>query len=100
MTRSELIAALGARFPALLAGDIELSVKALQEALTATLARGERIEIRGFGAFSVRHRAPRLGRNPSTGAAVAVPAKYTTHFKAGLELQQRVDPALASSPAR
>lgn len=91
MTKSELIARLAERFPQLVVKDAELSVKAILEAMADKLASGERIEIRGFGSFSLNYRPPRLGRNPKTGAKVHVPEKYVPHFKAGKELRERVD---------
>jgi integration host factor subunit beta len=71
--------------------DAELSVKAVLDAMADKLASGERIEIRGFGSFSLNYRPPRLGRNPKTGTKVQVPEKYVPHFKAGKELRERVD---------
>ncbi|MCX7628254.1 MAG: integration host factor subunit beta [Methylophilaceae bacterium] len=91
MTKSELIARLAARFPQLVVKDAELSVKAILDAMAAKLAAGDRIEIRGFGSFSLNYRPPRIGRNPKTGAKVHVPEKYVPHFKAGKELRERVD---------
>ncbi|HQR50811.1 MAG TPA: integration host factor subunit beta [Methylophilaceae bacterium] len=91
MTKSELIAKLSERFPQLVVKDAELSVKAILDAMTDKLSAGERIEIRGFGSFSLNYRPPRLGRNPKTGAKVQVPEKYVPHFKAGKELRERVD---------
>ena len=91
MTKSELIAKLAARFPQLVVKDAELSVKAILDAMSDKLATGKRIEIRGFGSFSLNYRPPRLGRNPKTGAKVQVPEKYVPHFKAGKELRERVD---------
>ncbi len=91
MTKSELIAKLAARFPQLVVKDAELSVKAILDAMTEKLAAGKRIEIRGFGSFSLNYRPPRLGRNPKTGEKVQVPEKYVPHFKAGKELRERVD---------
>lgn len=91
MTRSDLITALAARFPQLTRMDVELSVKAIFEAMANSLAVGDRIEIRGFGSFSLNHRPPRQGRNPKTGVPLEVPGKYVPHFKAGLELRERVD---------
>lgn len=90
MTRSDLIARLAELHPQLLAKDAELSVKVILDTLAATLARGERIEIRGFGSFALNYRPPRQGRNPKTGEKVTVPAKYVPHFKAGKELRERV----------
>ena len=91
MTKSELIARLAERFPQLVAKDADFAVKVILDAMTAALARGDRIEIRGFGSFSLNYRPPRLGRNPKTGDRVEVPAKYVPHFKAGKELRERVD---------
>lgn len=95
MTRSDLIDALAARFPALVRADAEAAVKLVTETLGSALAKGDRIEIRGFGSFEVKQRKPRLGRNPKTGAKVEVPAKGVPHFKAGKELRERVDYAPA-----
>jgi integration host factor subunit beta len=98
MTRSDLIAKLAERYPQLLAKDADLAVKVILDTMAATLARGGRIEIRGFGSFALNYRPPRVGRNPKTGDKVQVPAKYVPHFKAGKELRERVDyPPAASS---
>ena len=91
MTKSELIALIAKHFPKLVAKDAELSVKVIIDAMSDNLAIGERIEIRGFGSFSLNYRPPRLGRNPKTGAKVQVPEKYAPHFKAGKELRELVD---------
>ena len=91
MTKSELIALIAKHFPKLVAKDAELSVKVIIDAMSDNLAIGERIEIRGFGSFSLNYRPPRLGRNPKTGAKVQVPKKYVPHFKAGKELRELVD---------
>jgi integration host factor subunit beta len=91
MTRSDLIAKLAERYPQLLARDAELAVKVILDTLSGTLARGGRIEIRGFGSFSLNYRPPRIGRNPKSGEKVQVPAKHVPHFKAGKELRERVD---------
>ena len=90
MTRSDLIARLAELHPQLLTKDAELSVKVILDTLATTLARGERVEIRGFGSFALNYRPPRQGRNPKTGDKVKVPAKYVPHFKAGKELRERV----------
>ena len=95
MTRSELIDSLAARFPQLTAQDAEVAVKELLDALTGALIQGQRIEIRGFGSFSLNYRQPRTARNPKTGEKVDVPAKYVPHFKPGKELRDRVDTAVA-----
>ena len=93
MTKSELIARLAERFPQLVAKDAELAVKVILDAMTEALARGDSIEIRGFGSFSLNHRPPRVGRNPRSGERVEVPEKWVPHFKAGKELRERVDAA-------
>ncbi len=93
MTKSELIARLAERFPQLVAKDAELAVKVILDAMTEALARGDRIEIRGFGSFSLNYRPPRIGRNPRSGERVDVPEKWVPHFKAGKELRERVDEA-------
>ncbi|THF65773.1 integration host factor subunit beta [Pseudothauera nasutitermitis] len=91
MTKSELIAQLAARFPQLVAKDADYAVKMILDAMTDALARGDRIEIRGFGSFALNYRPPRVGRNPKSGEKVHVPEKYVPHFKAGKELRERVD---------
>ncbi|MBA0902962.1 MAG: integration host factor subunit beta [Candidatus Nitrotoga sp.] len=91
MTRSDLIAKLAERYPQLLAKDTDLAVKVILDAMTDTMAKGGRIEIRGFGSFALNYRPPRAGRNPKSGEKVQVPAKYVPHFKAGKELRERVD---------
>ncbi|PTD97294.1 integration host factor subunit beta [Pseudothauera lacus] len=93
MTKSELIAQLAARFPQLIAKDADYAVKMILDAMTDALARGDRIEIRGFGSFALNYRPPRVGRNPKSGEKVHVPEKYVPHFKAGKELRERVDMA-------
>lgn len=91
MTKSELIASLAGSFPQLLVKDAELTVKTILDTLTAALAEGQRIEIRGFGSFGVNVRPPRIGRNPRSGEKVMVQEKRVPHFKAGKELRERVD---------
>ncbi|WEN41739.1 Integration host factor subunit beta [Thauera sp. GDN1] len=91
MTKSELIAQLAERFPQLVAKDADYAVKMILDAMTDALARGDRIEIRGFGSFALNYRPPRTGRNPKSGEKVHVPEKYVPHFKAGKELRERVD---------
>ncbi|GAB2502600.1 integration host factor subunit beta [Pseudoxanthomonas sangjuensis] len=90
MTKSELIEILTRRQPHLKPDDVDLAVKSLLEMMGGALAQGERIEIRGFGSFSLHYRPPRLGRNPKTGDSVALPAKHVPHFKPGKELRERV----------
>ena len=91
MTKSELIEALATRQTHLATADVELAVKDLLEQMSQALASGDRIEIRGFGSFSLHYRPPRMGRNPKTGEAVALPGKYVPHFKPGKELRERVN---------
>jgi integration host factor subunit beta len=96
MTKSELISQLAAKQPQLDYRDVELAVKELLAQMGAALAAGERIEVRGFGSFSLRYRPPRIGRNPKTGASVAVSDKHVPHFKPGKELRERVNEAESS----
>jgi len=91
MNRSELIATLAGRFPQLVLKDIEIAVKEILDRIGETLVEQNRVEIRGFGTFHLNYRPPRIGRNPKTGVKVAVPAKYTPHFKPGKELRERVN---------
>jgi len=91
MTKSELIEALAEKYPHLPIKDVETGVKTIIDNMAETLAEGERIEIRGFGSFSLHYRAPRVGRNPKTGESVNLEAKYVPHFKPGKELRERVD---------
>ncbi|WP_269901648.1 integration host factor subunit beta [Paenalcaligenes faecalis] len=93
MTKSELIALLASRTTQLAQKDTELTVKTILDAMTTALANGQRIEIRGFGSFSLSTRSSRVGRNPRSGEQVLVPAKQVPHFKAGKELRERVDNA-------
>jgi integration host factor subunit beta len=100
MTKSELIELLARRQAHLASHDVELAVRELLELISSELARGQRIEIRGFGSFSLHFRPPRLGRNPKTGETVALPGKYVPHFKPGKELRERVNrPAAAGEGA-
>ncbi len=94
MTKSELIEIIAARQTQLSVKDVELAVKTLIEQMSETLASGERIEIRGFGSFSLHYRAPRIGRNPKTGESVGLAGKYVPHFKPGKELRDRVNQGL------
>ncbi|KDN12956.1 Integration host factor beta subunit [Snodgrassella communis] len=79
------------------AKDVEQSIKILVDTMTRALAKGQRIEIRGFGSFDLNHRPARIGRNPKTGEKVSVPEKYVPHFKPGKELRERVDKSLPSA---
>ena len=94
MTKSELIEALSKKQPQLASKDIELAVKTILEYMSSSLSNGERIEIRGFGSFSLHFRPARSGRNPKSGEPVALPAKYVPHFKPGKELRDRVNNSL------
>lgn len=91
MTKSELIENLVAKNPNLPMKAVEESVKEILEQIMATLEQGERIEVRGFGSFSLHFRQSRIGRNPKTGESVKLTSKYVPHFKAGKELKERVD---------
>ncbi|MEE4191828.1 MAG: integration host factor subunit beta [Halieaceae bacterium] len=94
MTKSELIELIASRQTQLSAKDVELAVKTIIEHMSQTLSAGERIEIRGFGSFSLHYREPRKGRNPKTGDAVQLTGKYVPHFKPGKELRERVNMGL------
>jgi integration host factor subunit beta len=94
MTKSELIEAIAQKQTQLAPKDIDLAVKTMLEHMAQALANGERIEIRGFGSFSLHYRPPRVGRNPKTGDAVSLPAKNVPHFKPGKELRDRVNMTL------
>jgi len=100
LTRSELIERLSARQALLTGKDVELAVKAIVEQLSETLAGGGRIEIRGFGSFSLHYREPRVGRNPKTGEPVPLDGKHTPHFKPGKELRDRVNDSAVTTPIR
>ena len=91
MTRSDLVEELANRFGQLKHRDAEYAVKTLLDAVSDALVRGHRIEIRGFGSFSVNRRPPRMGRNPRSGESVAIPEKRVPHFKPGKALRESVD---------
>ena len=91
MTKSELIELIAAKQGHLPAKDVELAVKQILEIMSDALAQGQRIEIRGFGSFSLHFRPPRQGRNPKTGETVALAGKYVPHFKPGKDLRERVN---------
>jgi integration host factor subunit beta len=99
MTKSELIELISAKQKHLPSKDVELAVKQLLEIMSDALATGERIEIRGFGSFSLHFRPPRQGRNPKTGEAVALAGKHVPHFKPGKDLRDRVNDG-AGQPIR
>jgi integration host factor subunit beta len=92
MTRSDLITAMALRFPQLNSEDVETSVKTILDGMAQYLSRQSRIEIRGFGAFFLHYRPPRIGRNPKTGEKIEIPAKHVPHFKTSKKLMQRVAP--------
>ncbi|UTA49527.1 integration host factor subunit beta [Simiduia sp. 21SJ11W-1] len=98
MTKSELIERIAQRQDQLSAKDVELTVKLLLDYMSDVLAAGDRIEIRGFGSFSLHYREPRVGRNPKTGEAVELPGKYVPHFKPGKEMRDRVNQSLQQYP--
>ncbi|MGO9445705.1 MAG: integration host factor subunit beta [Thiobacillaceae bacterium] len=98
MTRSKLIARLAARYPNLTSDDVEVTVIEILNAMKRSLSQGKRVEIRGFGVFTLNARRSRIGRNPKTGEAVQISAKKNPHFKPGKELRERVDHAAAMAP--
>ena len=100
MTRSDLVEELAARFGQLTRRDAEFAVKAILDAMNDALVRGHRIEIRGFGSFSVNYRPPRIGRNPRSGESVAIPEKRVPHFKPGKALRETVDQRTAELQAK
>lgn len=91
MTKSELIDLISRRQHSIPSKDIELAVNLILEAMSQALANGERIEVRGFGAFSIRELKPRIGRNPKTGESVALGFRRSIHFKPGKELKEGVN---------
>jgi integration host factor subunit beta len=100
VTKSELIDAIAVRQTHLGFTDVEMAVKSVLDHLSDTLERGERVEIRGFGSFSVIFRPARVGRNPKTGETVALPGKSVPHFKPGKELRDRANGTVSASPVR
>ena len=96
MTKSELIDRITDKQSQLSSKDVELTVKAILEYMSQMLSDGGRIEIRGFSSFSLHYRVPRIGRNPKTGAPVALSGKYVPHFKPGKELRDRVNSSILS----
>jgi integration host factor subunit beta len=91
MTKSELIARLAEANPHLFQRDVERIVATVFDEITVALARGDRVELRGFGAFSAKQRGARVGRNPRTGASVQVSAKYIPYFKSGKQLREKLN---------
>lgn len=94
MTRSELIERLAEQQHQLLVKDVELAIKAIIEQMSHSLANGERVEIRGFGGFSLHYRESRVGRNPKTGESVSLPGKFVPHFKPGKDMRDRVNSSM------
>ncbi len=91
MTKSQLIEQLAAQNPHLVHREVERLVNAIFETIAAAMARGDRVELRGFGSFTVRERGPRVGRNPRTGETVQVAAKRRPYFRSGKELRRRIN---------
>lgn len=91
MTKSELVQRLGKKYPSHSISEIEKGVKIILDHISETLGEGRRVEVRGFGSFSVRYREPKTGRNPRTGDAVQLNGKYATHFKPGKFLRESVN---------
>ncbi len=91
LTKSDLIDNLARSQGHLAYKDVELAVKSLIEKMSSALSKGDRIEIRGFGSFSLHYRPPRIGRNPKSGDKVNLPGKYVPHFKPGKELRDRAN---------
>ena len=100
MIKSELIQKIATANPHLYHRDIEKIVNVLFDEIVDALARGDRVELRGFGAFTVKHRAPRTGRNPRTGQPVLVDEKFVPFFKTGKELRERLNETEAPAPSR
>jgi len=94
MMKSELIERIARKQSHLAYKDVELAVKSMLEQMSNSLSSGERIEIRGFGSFSLHYRPPRAGRNPKTGGSVSLPGKHVPHFKPGKELRERVNASM------
>lgn len=92
MTKSELIAKLANENPHLFQRDVERIVTTIFDEITNALAQGDRVELRGFGAFSIKERGSRIGRNPRTGEAVEVGEKFIPYFKTGKQLRERLNP--------
>ncbi len=91
MTRSELVDRLHSRVPTLTHDDVKSVVDVILQEITSSLVSDSRVEIRGFGSFSLSYRQPRIGRNPKSGEKVQVPGKYVPYFKAGKEMREGVN---------
>ena len=93
MVKSELVQVLKEKLPELQQRDVELAVNCILAQMSNAIIKGERIEVRGFGSFDLRPRAPRIGRNPKTGESLSLPAKVVLHFKPGREMKDRINSA-------
>ena len=93
MIKSELVQRIAGQNPHLFHRDIDNIVSAILDAIIAAMARGDRVELRGFGNFSVRHRSARIGRNPRTGTIVSVEERSVPYFKSGKEMRRRLNPS-------
>ena len=93
MVKTELVKVLKEKLPELQQRDVELAVNCILAQMSDAIAKGDRIEVRGFGSFDLHHRAPRIGRNPKTGESLSLPAKVKVYFKPGKEMRDRVDAA-------
>lgn len=100
MVKSELITNIANKQTTLSFKDIELGINHILECMSDNLGKGERIEIRGFGSFSLHHRPPRKAHNPKTGQRVYTVAKYTPHFKPGKDLRDRVNESHTRVPIK
>jgi integration host factor subunit beta len=96
MLKSEFIHSLSVKQPHLILSDVDAAVRCIIEKMITELAIGGRVEIRGFGAFSLKHRRAKIGRNPRTGVAVSIPQKHSVYFKPGADLKKRVDDSAKS----
>ncbi len=96
MTKSELIERVANRQPEMQLKDIDVAIRNIIENMSKALSNGSRVEVRGFGSFSIRYRKPRVGRNPKTGDSVSLNGKYVPHFKAGKELRDRINASISS----
>jgi integration host factor subunit beta len=93
VVKTELVKVLKEKLPELQQRDVELAVNCILAQMSDAITKGERIEVRGFGSFDLRHRASRIGRNPKSGESLSLPAKVRVHFKPGKEMRDRVDAA-------
>lgn len=98
LSKSLLIEQLAAKSKHMALKDVELGVKIILESMVDTMAQGRRVEVRGFGSFSLHYHKPRIGRNPKTGDPVSLQGKYVPHFKPGKEMRERVNASMADFP--